>query len=227
MSLVDEEFELIWCSLSWGDTEKSCDMISKTTVVGMLLDSHELNVSVSCFFNFIKDIFGVLKIWTDFSRFLSHTYMRLINSSTFITCIDSVWMSPHELLFWVPEHAVEMTITLLHLHSGPCWVSVHPAVIGSLDLNLILSHMRNSLGAIWISLNECFETTKVIFLANYLSAFPVIKFSENAHVFCSWSPLHKWEIIIFLQFETELLVRSSNIFNTSFSRLENIKPSIF
>jgi len=62
MSLVDEELEIIWCSLSRGDTEKSCYVISKTTIVGMFLDSHELNVSISCLFNSWKDMFGVLNI---------------------------------------------------------------------------------------------------------------------------------------------------------------------
>ena len=60
--VVDEELEIIWCSLSRGDTEKSCYVISKTTIVGMFLDSHELNVSISCFFNSWKDMFGVLNI---------------------------------------------------------------------------------------------------------------------------------------------------------------------
>lgn len=140
---------------------------------------------------------------------------------------DAVWMSPHKLLWWVPELAVEMTISLLNLHCRPSWVSVHPAVIGSLDLNLILSSMRNSWAAIRISLDDTLKTTEVIFLANKFSAFPVIEFSKNAHVLCSWCPLHKGEIIIFLQLKTKLIVRSSNIFDTSFSRLEDIQPSIF
>lgn len=84
--------------------------------------------------------------------------------------------------------------------------------------------MWNFWASIRIGFEETLETTKVVFSADILSALPVIEFSENAHVFCSWCPLHKRKIIIFLQFETKLLVRSCNIFDTSFSRLEDIKP---
>jgi len=82
--------------------------------------------------------------------------------------------------------------------------------------------MRNSWAAISIRLDDTLETPIVIFIANKFSAFPIIEFSENAHVLCSWGPLHKGEIIIFLHFETELLVRSCNIFDSSFSCLEDI-----
>lgn len=151
--------------------------------------------------------------------------MRLVNSNAFIVRFDAVWMSPHKLLLWVPEHAVEMTLSLLHLHRGPSRVSVHPAVIGALDLNLVLGSVRDSGRTIWIGLDKAFETTIVIFLADELSTFPVVEFSEKAHVFCSWTPLHKRNITIFLQVETKLLVGSRHIFNTTFSSLENIEPS--
>lgn len=87
--------------------------------------------------------------------------------------------------------------------------------------------MWDSAAAIRIGLDYALETSVVVLLADVLSALPAVEFSENAHVLGSWGPLHEGEVVVGLQSEAELLVRSGHVLDSSFCRLEDIKPSKF
>ena len=152
--------------------------------------------------------------------------MWLVNSYTlFPLWLDWVDMLPNMLVFffWVPENAIEQNISL-NLVSCPSWVSIHPAAVCSFNVDLILCVMFNSWTTIFKCLQGDGEAPKIISLAMEFTSIPSVKISMNSHSFCSWTPLHECDIIIWLQLKTKLLVRSSKLQNTTFSSLENVKP---
>ena len=119
---IDKELEVIWSSRSRGDTKKACHMVTKTSVVSMLLNGHQLYDIITCFLNSWKDMLSVFSVRRNLSILLSHTNMGFVNSHGVISIrrLDRVDMFPFMLLFrwWVPVHAIKQGVSL-NLHHSP------------------------------------------------------------------------------------------------------------
>lgn len=128
--------------------------------------------------------------------------------------------------WWVPEYAVKETWFSLQLPFGPGWISVHFVIISSDDLQFVFHLMFNSWGTVWQCFDSECKATKVVLLGPELVPVPPVEVSEDWDSFGSWCPFQKCDITIWLFLEAILIVRSSNLINTTLCSLENVEPSI-
>jgi hypothetical protein len=106
--------------------------------------------------------------------------MRLVDSNTLNGLSDWPFMSPLELLSWVPENTVvKESVFVLNLVSCPSRIPVHRGSVFSFDLDLVFGVMLYPWGAIRICLDTSCEASKLILLAPEFSSIPVVEVSEK------------------------------------------------
>ena len=195
MCFINERLELIRCSWPGRDSKKASYMISKASVVRMLLNSHQLDGCVPRFFNSRKNVLYILPVATDLPSFLSHTNMWFVDSQAWSAWRDRVWVSPLELLSGIPEHAIKQPTGTLILPLCPRRIPVHLLSVRTFNLQLIpvkVLHPRLTV----LGLERNTEASKLISLCLKLLSIPPVKVSENWHWFCSRRPLHESKISV-------------------------------
>lgn len=95
-------------------------MISERCVIGVLLNSHELNVVVACFLNTVEIVVCKITVCAHATKLLGHANMCFINSHTLFWCLDWSFVSPHKFLFGIPPEAIiEECLRVLNRHTRP------------------------------------------------------------------------------------------------------------
>lgn len=200
-------------------------MVAEGSVVGVLLDGHELNHVVATFLNAVEIVVGEVTVGANTTKFLGHTDMCLVNSHALLWLSNGSLVSPLELFLRIPPEAIiQKGRWVLNSHAGPSRVSVSPFSIWSFNIDLVLGAVRNS----WFSIDSRdrdVEASKVILSCPKFFPIPLVEFSENRNRISTWCPLLVDDVAIWLNVETILLVRSSDIDETALGIFKNLKPS--
>lgn len=93
-------------------------------------------------------------------------------------------------------------------------------------MDFILVLMLDPWGSVFQGLKSDTKASEFIPFSSELPSVPAIKISENGEASRSRAPLHELNVVVGLQVEAKLLVRSSNVFETSLSALENVEPPV-
>jgi len=150
--------------------------------------------------------------------------MCLVNSHALLWLSNGSLVSPLELFLRIPPEAIiQKGRWVLNCHAGPRRVSVSPFSIWSFNIDLVLGAVRNS----WFSIDSRdrdVEASKVILSCPKFFPIPLVEFAENRNRISTWCPLLVDDVAIWLNVETILLVRSSDIDETALGIFKNLKP---
>lgn len=175
-------------------------MISKTCVVRVLLNSHQLDYIVPCFFDSRQVIVSIITVGAYTAKLLCHSYMRLVDSDTLIWLRNWFGMFPFIFLGWIPPNTIEkICFSILNLIGCPSRISIFSMTIFVFDIDFVFGIVRDSRGSIWFSLDCTGPLTKIVSLSYEFISVPAIKVSEKGESLCIWAPLIVNNIAIGLQ----------------------------
>ena len=150
--------------------------------------------------------------------------MGFVDANTLMRLRNWPLVSPNEFFFWIPPEAViKERGWILNSHTSPCWIPVSSFAIRSLNVYLVLGIVWNPRFTI-NSWNSNVETSKIIFCSSELLPVPVVKFTKNRDRFSRRCPFLVNEISIRLQVQTVLLIRTTNVEETTFSIFKSLEP---
>mmetsp|Transcript_6310 Transcript_6310/g.10708 ORF Transcript_6310/g.10708 Transcript_6310/m.10708 type:complete len:559 (+) Transcript_6310:975-2651(+) len=225
VGLVNQVLEVVGGAGARRHSKKSGDVVAEAGVVGVLLDGHQLDHVVAVLLAAGQVVVGEVAVGAHAPELLSHAHVALVNAQALLRLGHGAGVGPHILLRRVPVDAVvEVGVGVLAVEARPRRVPVHAAAVGRLDVDLVLSVVRDARGAVGLCTEEDAPDPEVVFLAPKLLSVPAVEVSEDGEALGVGGPLAVLDVAVGAQVEAELEVAPGDGSDAPLGVLEGLQP---
>ncbi|EJX08615.1 membrane protein [gut metagenome] len=120
MRLINQLLQIFWRTETTGSSKETADMVTKTAIIRMFLQCHNLQAVVTLFNDTRQDIFSKFIIGTYLFGILSHTDMAFINQQWIALWLESLLLE-YIFLLGIPYLCAEdLGLFILHDTTAPC-----------------------------------------------------------------------------------------------------------